>query len=108
VHVFDIKPDLFALNTKGELVWKKGPEITALPGGTVNGTAVAPCDPPPAPCSSATNAPDSDSATGIDDIAGIITPAVTPNGMIYIGTSQGKIYAIDSKTQDHKQKGSFC
>lgn len=95
-------PDLFVLNIKGELVWKKGPEVTALPGDTGNGTAAAPCAPPPAPCNSAINAPDNDSATGRDDIAGIITPAITPEGMIYIGTSQGKIHAIDSKTQEEK------
>ena len=93
-------PVLYALNTKGELVWKKGPDVTAMTAG--GSTPVAPCAPPPAPCSSATNAPDNDSATGIEDIAGIITPAITPNGMIYIGTAKGTVFAIDSKTQETK------
>lgn len=93
-------PVLYVLNTKGELVWKKGPDVTAM---TQNGaTTVAPCAPPPAPCSSATNAPDNDSATGIEDISGIITPAITPEGMLYIGTAKGTIYAIDTKTQETK------
>ncbi|MCR4277874.1 MAG: PQQ-binding-like beta-propeller repeat protein [Candidatus Berkelbacteria bacterium] len=100
---FPASPVLFVLNTEGKLVWKKGPDVTAIPGGAPNGAApVAPCDPPPAPCSSATNAPDNNSATGREDIAGIITPAITPDGIIYIGTSQGKIFAIDSKTQETK------
>jgi outer membrane protein assembly factor BamB len=99
---FPAAPILFALNTKGELVWKQGPDITPAAGGTGAATQVAPCDPPPAPCSSATNAPDNDSATGKEDIAGIITPAITPDGIIYIGTSQGKVLAIDSKTQKTK------
>lgn len=93
---FPAAPDLFVLDTTGKLVWKKGPEITASQNGSA---PVAPCDPPPAPCANAVNAPDGNSATGREDIAGIITPAITPDGMIYIGTSQGKVFAIDSKTQ---------
>lgn len=96
---FPAAPILFVLNTEGKLVWKKGPDITPA---AQEGAQTAPCAPPPAPCSSATNAPDNDSATGIEDIAGIITPAITPDGIIYIGTSQGTVFAIDSKTQETK------
>lgn len=99
---FPAAPILFVLNTKGELVWKKGPDITANAATAQGGNQTAPCAPPPAPCSNAINAPDNDSATGREDIAGIITPAFTPDGMIYIGTAQGKIFAIDSKTQETK------
>lgn len=99
---FPAAPVLFALNTEGKLAWKKGPDITALQGGSQAATQKAPCAPPPAPCESATNAPDNDSATGVEDIAGIITPAITPDGIIYIGTSQGKIFAINAKTQETK------
>ncbi|MCX6810019.1 MAG: PQQ-binding-like beta-propeller repeat protein [Candidatus Berkelbacteria bacterium] len=35
-------------------------------------------------------------------IAGIITPALTPDGLIYIGNPQGKFMAIDAKTQEIK------
>lgn len=95
---FPAAPLLFALNTEGKLVWKKGPDITPVQGNAQK----APCAPPPAPCDNAINAPDNDSATGREDIAGIITPAITPEGVIYIGTSQGKVFAIDAKTQETK------
>ncbi len=37
-----------------------------------------------------------------NDIAGIITPAIASDGMIYIGNAQGILSAIDSKTQEIK------
>jgi len=116
---FPASPVLFVLNTEGKLAWKKGPDISAMAQGSGQ---KAPCAPPPAKCDGAINAPDapksasgssgsdpsgaSDASNaanaGKEDIAGIITPAITPDGTIYIGTSQGKVYAIDSKTQQTK------
>ena len=37
-----------------------------------------------------------------DNIAGIITPAISPDETIYIGNAQGTLSAIDSKTQEIK------
>lgn len=91
-----------------------------LPGGQNSDSA--PCAPPPAPCGNATgvdNAPGAAPAgapaggaekldnTGApsamtDVIAGIITPAIAPNGLIYIGNPQGKFMAIEAKTQEIK------
>lgn len=99
---FPAAPTLFVLDTTGKLVWKKGPNVTATQGGTQK----APCAPPPAPCDNAvggkTNGELNGNNINKDEIAGIITPAITPDGIIYIGTSQGKIFAIDAKTHETK------
>jgi outer membrane protein assembly factor BamB len=39
---------------------------------------------------------------GKDEIAGIITPAISSDGTIYIGNAQGILSAIDPKTQEVK------
>jgi outer membrane protein assembly factor BamB len=117
---------LFVLNIKGELVWKKGPEavVTAVPesetpnttpAGTASepqsGTSTTDCPPPPAPCGNVPSGADGGAQggpsgmeieAGAEVIAGIITPALTPDGLIYIGNPQGKLMAIDSKTQEIK------
>jgi len=107
---FPASPDLFVLNTEGKLIWKKGPDFTATQNGAQNNAPSAPCPPPPAPCGNAGSqqggAQGGPSGMKIDPnmevIAGIITPAITPDGLIYIGNPQGKFMAIDVKTQEIK------
>ncbi|MFA6423149.1 MAG: PQQ-binding-like beta-propeller repeat protein [Patescibacteria group bacterium] len=123
---FPASPDLFVLNVKGELVWKKGPEavVTAAPEseasnvtpvGTTSepqsGAPATDCPPPPAPCGNVPSEADGGAQggpsgmeieAGVEVIAGIISPALTPEGLIYIGNPQGKLMAIDSKTQEIK------
>lgn len=115
-------PVLMVINTEGKLVWKKGPDLTATPTGASDpipsGTSTAPCAPPPAPCGNATGAAPGSGETpetrvapgsapgiinaGEEVIAGIITPALTPDGTIYIGNPQGKFMALDAQTQEIK------
>lgn len=67
-------PNLYALNSDGSLAWTIGP-MQPLNAGNLKQAAA-------------------------DDISGIITPGVGPDGTIYIGNSEGVIYAIDPDTQD--------
>lgn len=126
---FAASPDLFVLSTDGKLVWKKGPEAQVTQNDKSTETSggespIAPCAPPPAPCGNATNGDaqggsqagaQGGSQAGTQGgpqgmkisadaevIAGIITPALTPDGLIYIGNPQGKFMAIDAKTQEIK------
>jgi len=124
-------PKLIVLNANGKLMWQKGPDIpkptVTAAGQTQNGdngqnNSAAPCAPPPAPCGNATganNAPGAapagasastagelgnEGAPGAmeDVIAGIITPALTLDGLIYIGNPQGKFMAIDATSHEIK------
>ncbi len=101
---FPASPVLFALDTEGKLVWKKGPNATTSQTGTTAPTNA--CAPPPAPCGNSVSGntpPASNSgSTNEDEIAGIITPAITPDEVIYIGNPQGKIFAVNAKTQETK------
>ena len=126
---FPASPALFVLDASGKLIWKKGPDATvtqnatpneAPSGASANATpsqassaaSSAACPPPPAPCGNATGGgtqggaqggPSSMTvAAGMEVIAGIITPALTPDGLIFIGNPQGKFMAIDAKTQTIK------
>lgn len=93
------------------------PAAGISPAGPANNAA--PCAPPPAPCGNAAGnaggAPPAITGTppnttggtnpdmaNVEVIAGIITPALTPDGLIYIGNPQGKFMAIDAKTQEIK------
>lgn len=67
-------PSLLAFDASGNLRWRLGPQR---------------CAPPPAPCGPA--APSFE--------AGIITPAIGPDGTIYSGSSRGVLSAIDPSTQ---------
>lgn len=111
---FPASPDLFVLDTAGKLAWKKGPDFTTssqneAPNGTQNNTTSTPCPPPPASCNNATGSGQDTGAQGgpsgltigadMEVIAGIITPALSPDNLIYIGNPQGKFMAIDTKTQ---------
>lgn len=114
---FPASPDLFVLNIEGKLVWKKGPDFTTspqdeavnkIPSGTSDISSSAPCPPPPAPCGNANGGVQGGAQGGpsgmkisadMEVIAGIITPALSPDGLIYIGNPQGKFMAIDAKTQ---------
>ncbi len=69
-------PNLYALNKDGSLAWTVGPM-------------------PPL----GTEAHDLQ-VTAADDISGIITPGIGPDGTIYLGNSEGVITAIDPDTQD--------
>ena len=105
-------PDLIVLDSSGNLKWKKGSEV-----GFQNIIKVAyaeECGPPPLPaCSGGAQPPTGDMPQpGNGDtpqplpvesgVAGIITPAISSDGTIYIGNSQGILSAVDSKTQEVK------
>lgn len=127
-------PTLFALDSSGNLKWKKGPNI-GFP--QVQGVMAQVFGPPPGQSTKqdisngsnnqqnqysnnnqnmnqsnqnfqrpntqgfSQNQPESNQGSqDKGDIAGIITPAIGPDGTIYIGTSQGAIYAINPETQE--------
>jgi outer membrane protein assembly factor BamB len=114
-------PDLVVLDSSGNLKWKKGPEI-----GFYNVPVVyaAECGPPPLPPCNGMNqssgecgAPPLPPCGGMGqpqnenmfqpssdqgDIAGIITPAISPDGTIYVGNAQGILSAIDPETREVK------
>ena len=121
-------PNLLVFDSSGNLKWKKGPEVSfyntqvvyaaecgapPLPpcagmGQPQNGNMPQTsneCGAPPLP---ACNGVQPESGTilqpslGKNDIAGIITPAISSDGTIYIGNSQGILSAINSKTQEVK------
>lgn len=67
-------PNLIALNADGSLAWSVGP-MQPLDAHDVRAVAA-------------------------DDVAGIITPGIGPDGTIYIGNSEGVITALDPDTQE--------
>jgi len=98
-------PTLFVLDSEGKLKWKKGPEVGWR---NIQTAFAAECGPPPLPpCKgpeSGQPQKESQSPPSQDkgDIAGIISPALTPDGLVYLGNSQGVISAINPKTQEIK------
>jgi len=118
-------PNLIVLDSSGNLKWKKGPEVSffniqvayaaecgapPLPpcNGSQNGNMPQPLDgcgaPPLPPCNGVQpqNGNMFQPLPGKDDIAGIITPAISSDGTIYIGNAQGILSAINPKTQEVK------
>ncbi|MDD5098532.1 MAG: PQQ-binding-like beta-propeller repeat protein, partial [Candidatus Pacebacteria bacterium] len=121
-------PNLIVLDSSGNLKWKKGPEVSfngsqvvsaaecgAPPLPACNGVqpqngnmpqSSAGCGAPPLPPCDSMNQPQNgnmpQSFPGKDDISGIITPAISSDGIIYIGNVQGVLSAISSKTQEVK------
>jgi outer membrane protein assembly factor BamB len=120
-------PNLIVLDSSGKLKWKKGPDVSfnkiqvafaaecgapPLPpcsgtGQFQNGNVPQPsagCGAPPLPACNGTGQPQTGSMPqplpGIGDIAGIITPAISPDGTIYIGNAQGILSAINPKTHE--------
>ena len=105
-------PNLVVLDSSGNLKWKKGPEVSF---NNIPVVYAAECGAPPLPACSGTEcgAPPLPPCNGIQpqngnmpqplagkgDIAGIITPAISSDGTIYIGNAQGILSAINSKTQ---------
>lgn len=121
-------PSLVVLDSSGNLKWKKGPEVSfnnvqaadntecgapPLPacngmGQPQNGNMPQPssgCGAPPLPPCSGMGQPQNGNMLqqpGKGDIAGIITPAISSDGTVYIGNAQGILSAINSKTQEVK------
>ncbi len=122
-------PSLIVLDSSGNLKWKKGPEVSfhnaqvayaaecgapPLPpcngmsqpqNGNVPHQSLGECGAPPLPPCNEVNPLNGimpQSSSGQGDIAGIITPAISSDGTIYIGNAQGILFAIDSKTQEIK------
>lgn len=116
-------PSLIVLDSSGTLKWKKGPEVSLdntqvvyasecgappLPacngvqsqGGSMPQSSAGCGAPPLPPCDGQFQ--NSMPSPGKGDIAGIITPAISSDGTIYIGNVQGVLSAIDSKTQEIK------
>jgi outer membrane protein assembly factor BamB len=112
-------PDLFVFDSSGNLKWKKGPEISF---NNVLAADTAECGAPPLPACNGVrpqngNIPQSSDGCGApplppcsgmgqpqngNNIAGIITPAISSDGTIYVGSPQGVLSAIDPKTQEIK------
>lgn len=103
-------PTLFAIDLNGNLKWKMGPNVGSVQGISV--IAQSSCGSPPLPpCrgqegnqnQQAGQAFSGSARQGASqdkgDIAGIITPAISPDGAICIGTSEGKILNIDPNAQ---------
>ena len=86
-------PTLYVLNKDGTLAWAAGPNTDG--GGEEGGG-----DEPPG------GDDGEQTVQAADDIAGIITPAIAADGTIYIGNSEGIIYAIDPDT--HETKWSYA
>ena len=121
-------PYLIVLDSSGNLRWQKGPETSfnnipavyaaecgAPPLPTCNGANqfqngnILPpssgCGAPPLPpCNGAEpkNGNMPQSFPGENQIAGIITPAISSDGTIYIGNTLGILSAISSKTREVK------
>lgn len=121
-------PNLFVFDSSGNLKWKKGPEISlnnieVIKIGECGGPPLPPCNgmgqnqngnvqsvsdgcgpPPLPPCNGAQtqNGNLSQPPTNMNDIAGIITPAIFTDGTIYVGNAQGILSAINPKTQKVK------
>jgi outer membrane protein assembly factor BamB len=114
-------PDLFVFDSSGNLKWKKGspsnvkgadstecgaPPLPACGGGQPQpGNAQAPggCGAPPLPPCDGVQLQNGKVPQPIDDsVAGIITPAISHDGTIYIGNPMGVLSAIDPKTQKIK------
>jgi len=122
-------PSLIVLDSSGKLKWKKGPNIgfkfvqealavecgaPPLPAcgmgqpqnGNIPQSSSGGCGGPPLPpCNNGTllqNGNQPIQMPSKDDIAGIITPAISADGTIYIGNAQGVLSAINSKTQEVK------
>ena len=121
-------PDLFVLDSSGKLKWEKGPELgfhiipviyaaecgpPPLPpcggmGQPMNGDipqSSDKCGPPPLPPCNGTSQPQNGNilpSPAKNDIAGIITPAISSDGTIYIGNAQGVLSAIDPESQEIK------
>lgn len=81
-------PTLYVLNKDGTLAWAVGPNT----GGGEEGGG----DEPPG------GDDGEQTIQAADDIAGIITPAIAADGTIYIGNSEGIIYAIDPDSHETK------
>jgi outer membrane protein assembly factor BamB len=124
-------PTLFALRGNGELAWQMGPESSQAADETDPGESPIGEDDDEdigdGP-GGETGDDDEDTGDGEDtddgedgedseegeddegseegdsesDVAGIISPAVGPDGTIYIGNSQGEIHAINPDTQEIK------
>lgn len=102
-------PDLLALDSSGNLKWKKGPEVSFQQNQT---SSVGKCGGPPLPpCSGMGQFPNGNipqngnmpqPPAGMGDTAGIITPAISSDGTIYVGNAQGILSAINPKTQEVK------
>jgi len=117
-------PDLFVFDSSGNLKWKKGSEASS---GNVQAAETAECGAPPLPACGggqlqpgsmqplgSCGAPPLPPCNGIqpqngnmpqpidDSIAGIITPAISSNGTIYIGNPMGVLSVLDPKNQEVK------
>ncbi len=97
-------PSLFVLDSDGNLKWKKGPEVSF---NNAKVAYAAECGAPPLPPCGGMGQPQNGNIPlplpqGKGDIAGIITPAISSDGTIYIGNAQGILSAINSKTQEVK------
>ena len=121
-------PNLIVLDSSGKLKWKKGPEVSfhnvkaayaaecglpplppcsgmgQTPGGALPQSSSECGAPPLPPCNTFPpqdgNMPQPPMGKG--DIAGIITPAISFDGTIYVGNAQGILSAINPKTQEIK------
>lgn len=92
-------PKLLVLNKKGTLEWSLGPETS---GDDSEDTSVQEdIGEPPTDGEDEEDIGDGGEEAQ-DDIAGIITPAIGPDGTIYIGNSQGVISAVNPTTQEVK------
>lgn len=90
---FPASPTLFALSKTGELLWTMGPDTDESEddgSDDDNSNEPQPGD----------EGEQLQQEEANDDIAGIITPAIGPDGTIYIGNSQGVIIAINPTTQE--------
>lgn len=85
-------PTLYVLNKDGSLAWAVGPNTD---GEGEDGGG----DEPPG------GDDGEQKIQAADDIAGIITPAIAADGTIYIGNSEGIVYAIDPDS--HETKWSY-
>ncbi|MBI3573004.1 MAG: PQQ-binding-like beta-propeller repeat protein, partial [Candidatus Kerfeldbacteria bacterium] len=85
-------PKLFVLTRDGKVSWSKGPNVSS---------SSACGQPPLPPCQGPTSNTNSGVGTSTDkgDMSGIITPAIMPDGTLFVGTSEGKIIALNTKTK---------
>ena len=121
-------PNLFVLNSAGNLKWKKGREVSfnnisvayaaecgapplppcngmgQFPNGNVPQSSDGCGAPPLPPCGGGIQPQNGNTLPlpGQFDIAGIITPAISSDGTIYIGNAQGVLSAINPKTHEAK------
>lgn len=93
-------PALFALKSNGDLAWRKGPEGDFSGNKEVEEGIVEEKEIFEQPPNNQQPPPQDEERE--KETSGIISPAVSLDGTIYIGNSDGVLSAIDPKTQEIK------